>query len=71
MSESSTIWTVCIKAGKFDIPLYESEIKQVAKRYQKHLKPHASAPVKLKHSSEVRLLKETFSSEDIIIAIST
>lgn len=63
--DTPTGCSVCINAGKFDIPLYESDSKRAAKIYFNLLTPLASAPVKLKRTQKVRKLKEYFITEDV------
>lgn len=62
-------WSVVVNMGKFDIPLYESESKPAAKIYRTKLRKLTNS-VKIKRTKKVRILKENFINEEVILSLS-
>jgi hypothetical protein len=62
-------WSVVVNMGKFDITLYRSESKPAAKIYRTKLKKLTNL-VKIKRTKKVRILKENFIDEEVILSLS-
>ena len=63
------MWVVCINAGAFDVPLYESESKSAAEIYYLHVRVLCDKDIELKKSDEVRELQEYFIQELILVRV--
>jgi len=63
------MWVVCMNAGIFDIPLYESESKGAAEIYYLQVRTMSTKDIELKPEEEVRALKEYFIQENILVKV--
>jgi len=64
-----SMWSVCIDAGKFDVPLYDSDSKKAAKTYRKLLKLFSKMPIAVKRTKKLRELREDFVCVDFPVSV--
>lgn len=65
-----THWCVCVNAGQFDVPIFETGWKTAAEIYYLQVLPLSESIIELKPRDEVRELQETFRQESILVSLS-